>query len=190
MSSQHKLSKFKSAVAASSSSSSSGSRVSSPKAAIRSSSTTSTNISQANTLQALHQEQLARIGCITLPNLACAHSRRFIHLARLQAQGPDAMWSTQRVQAVQYRRSLWAEDVEPEAEARVKHDSGRRIVPDFYHKHNPRCARCALPLVPGLNQRMLSNPSTETKKRNKNIRTRSNKRVSCCSLCHHKTWSS
>lgn len=175
---------FKSAVAASSSSSSSSSTPST--AGI-----TPLTIAQGNTLQALHQEQLARLACTTLPNLASLHSRRFLTLARAQTVATDSMWTTQKLQSTQYRKSLWAEDIEPEPAGEVA-----KVVPDFYHKHNGRCSRCALPLVPGLNQ--LSMPGKDRKrnfgkvygvkgKRRKIGSGKTRKRVSCCGSCRHKT---
>ncbi|SPO20221.1 uncharacterized protein UTRI_00617_B [Ustilago trichophora] len=182
MSSKNKMSKFKSAVAASSSSSSSSSTPST--AGI-----TPLTIAQGNTLQALHQEQLARLACTTLPNLASLHSRRFLTLARAQTVAADSMWTTQKLQSTQYRKSLWAEDVEPE-----QADEMAKVVPDFYHKHNGRCSRCALPLVPGLNQ--LSLPGKDQKKNRRKTqgstekkraeRGKTRKRVSCCGSCGHK----
>ncbi|GAC99273.1 HC-toxin synthetase [Pseudozyma hubeiensis SY62] len=191
MSSKNKLSKFKNAVAASSASSSpSASRSSSPKPSPSSSRTEAISTSQANTLQALHQEHLARISSTTLPNLASSHSRRFLRFARAQTQTSDAMWSTQKIHAVKYRRSLWAEDIEPEAEVPDK-EIDRKVVPDFYHKHNPRCSRCALPLVPGLNQITLKARTARIHKVKKvSAKNKTRKRVSSCTLCHHKTWSS
>ncbi len=67
------IQQFKNAVAASSPSSS---RSSSPKPS-SSSTFTPLTVSQANTLQTLHQEHLARLASITLPHLASSHSRRF-----------------------------------------------------------------------------------------------------------------
>ncbi|KAJ9476618.1 HC-toxin synthetase [Pseudozyma hubeiensis] len=191
MSSKNKLSKFKNAVAASSASTSpSASPSSSPKPASSSSKTEALSTSQANTLQALHQEQLARLASTTLPNLASSHSRRFLRFARAQTQTSDAMWSTQKIHAVKYRRSLWAEDIEPEAEI-VKKEIDRKVVPDFYHKHNPRCSRCALPLVPGLNQITLKAQIAKTKRGKRDThKNKTRKRVSSCTLCHNKTWSS
>ena len=168
--SQFRIIQFKTAVSASSPSSS-------PPPSSQSSSTPSLTITQANTLQALHQEQLARLASVNLPKLASAHSRRFLQLACLQTQNADTMWSSAKIQAVQYRRSLWAEHVEPETAASEE----GKIVPDFYHKHNRRCSRCALPLVAGLNQVTLRQARRGTGKK------RTRKRISTCTLCHHKT---
>ncbi|SPO21140.1 uncharacterized protein UTRI_00617 [Ustilago trichophora] len=175
------MSKFKSAVAASSNSSSASS--SATAAGIM-----PLTIAQGNTLQALHQEQLARLACTTLPNLASLHSRRFLTLARSQTVAADSMWTTQKLQSTQYRKSLWAEDIEPEPAVEVA-----KVVPDFYHKHNGRCSRCALPLVPGLNQ--LSMPGKDQKRNSGGIKGKrrkigsgkTRKRVSCCGSCRHKT---
>ncbi|CBQ67954.1 conserved hypothetical protein [Sporisorium reilianum SRZ2] len=181
MSSKNKLTKFKNAVSASSSASPPPSSSTKP-----SSSNPPLTTTQANTLQALHQEQLARLAATTLPNLAAAHSRRFLHLARTQTHNADAMWSAQKVHAVRFRRSLWAEDVEPEPEVEMGKGKEGRVVPDFYDKHNARCARCALPLVAGLNCVSVKGhvKGREGKKRRQG---RKAKRISCCTLCHHKT---
>lgn len=77
---------------------------------------------------------------------------------------------------MRYRKSLWAEDIEPEEEATRE----ERVVPDFYHKHNGRCGRCALPLVPGLNQRLVRDKGAKRGK----PRAKS-KRTFECTLCHH-----
>ena len=148
----------------------------------------SLTIPQANTLQALHQEQLARSAAATLPNLAAMHSRHFLTMAHTQRHSGDAMWATQKVSSVQYRRSLWAEDIEPDI-APSNADASSRIVPDFYHKHNSRCPRCALPLIPGLNQLSLP-PNTKkstSKSTKQRTRSKARKRTSHCTLCLHKT---
>lgn len=184
---------FKNAVAAESSAASS--RSSSPSSSSTSMSFSQT-VQQQNTIQALHQEQLARLASITLPKLASYHSQRFLNLARAQVQGADTMWSTQKLEAVTYRKALWAEDIEPIADAtahgegaaakqRKKKQDGR-IVPDFYHRHNPRCTRCALPLVAGLNQVSAMGKPVSSRGRKK-AHGKSRKRKAVCTLCHHKT---
>lgn len=182
------VSKFKNAVGSASPSSSSSS-----------SGTNQLTITQANTLQALHQEQLARLASITLPRLASHHSQRFLHLARTHTHAADAMWTTQKLQAVQYRNSLWAEDTEPPAalpeDKRSKRVEGR-IVPHYYHRHNARCPKCALPLVPGLNQLTVDSksriklPKSQTPSRAKSATQpeRARKRIARCTLCHHRTY--
>lgn len=177
---------FKKAVTAEASSSPS-SRSSSP------SSSTSLSVAQQNTIQALHQEHLARLSSVVLPKLASQHSQRFLQLARTQVHATDTMWETQKLQPLQYRRTLWAEDVDPVAgvEKRGRGGDGR-IVPDFYHRHNPRCSRCALPLVPGLNQlsaKAKARSKANTAKgaaANTDQHRKSRKRVPTCTLCHHK----
>lgn len=181
-------SQFKFAVAASSSSTPTSSRHSCPPS---SSSITHLIISQQNILQTIHQEQLARLASTTLPNLASLHSQRFLRLARSQVAASDTLWTTRKLQAVTYRRSLWAEDIEPEQEGdKGKEDA--RIVPDFYRRHNPRCVRCSLPLVAGLNQTTTPNGHKEEASRlrakaGRGTHGTTRKRISSCTLCRHKT---
>ncbi|GAC73782.1 hypothetical protein PANT_9c00300 [Moesziomyces antarcticus T-34] len=176
MSSKTKPSKFKNAVAASQTSS----RSSSPA-----SSSTALSIPEQNALQAVHQEQLARVASATLPRLAALHSRRFLGLAREHVKAADAMWTAQKLQPVAYRRSLWAEDIEPtprdEGETK-KRRKDARIVPDFYHRHNPRCTNCALPLVPGIN--LISTRKTASKQAS--AARGKLRRKPICTLCNHK----
>ncbi|SNX81874.1 uncharacterized protein MEPE_00579 [Melanopsichium pennsylvanicum] len=188
MSTANPKKKFKDAVSKNAASSSTKP---SSKSTSSSGSVTHLTIPQANNLQILHQEQLARLSSSILPKLASQHSRRFLNLARNQLKTTDSMWTTDKLISLSYRRALWAEDIEPD-DFEGKREENNRVVPDFYHKHNPRCSKCALPLIPALNHLSTTQyPKSASKLTFRKIRPsnnkNSNKRVSYCILCNSKT---
>lgn len=138
----------------------------------------SSNSTQLSVVQILHQEKLARLASVSLPKLASQHSRTFVHMARSHLEASQSLYEGQKLSSVRYRKALWSESVTP-LPARSK-DNIDRVVPDFYHLHNPRCRRCALPLIAGLNSISRALPPTTKRKRAK-TNTRQDART--CSLC-------
>ncbi len=119
-----------------------------------------------------------------------------LNLARAQVQGADTMWSTQKLEAVTYRKALWAEDIEPIADAtaqgegaaakqRKKKQDGRIVLISTIAIIQV-CTRCALPLVAGLNQVSAMGKPVSSRGRKK-AHGKSRKRKAVCTLCHHKT---
>lgn len=112
----------------------------------------SSTAANLNVIQTLHQEQLARLASVSMPKLASQHSRTFLQMARTHIEGSHSLYEAQRLNSVRYRSALWAEAVEPTATKGNGRDEPVRVVPDFYHQHNPRCRRCAIPLIAGVNE--------------------------------------
>ncbi|PWY98793.1 hypothetical protein BCV70DRAFT_201585 [Testicularia cyperi] len=166
--------------------------VSSSKSSAAGPSATATT--QQNNLHTLQHEHLARLASISLPKLAAQHSRRFMDMAKASAHSSDSLWDAQKSFSNRYRRALWAEDVNPTPALTEQHfnaDKEKReprhpALPAFYQLHNPRCSKCALPIIAGLNQRSSLKPSSshQHSQSTRRKRTRTLKAVRC-SLCRH-----
>ena len=144
------------------------------------------------TIQALHQEHLARVLSGSLPKLASQHSQTFIKLADQGVNRNSALPS----ESLQNRKYLWEEEqqavedqhssIRSQSQSKTSSTNPAEVLPEWYNLHNPRCSRCYLPVVPGVNSVQVHRlPISRNKKDSKAADDREKQRsaMRMCTLC-------